>query len=155
MTTDADLPALPERDWNKSGEEQGLFRKFDVRRCDGSDTTPLGKHYGCDYFVLDVTHDQHARAALAAYADAVEATHPLLASDMRAKYKLAAIAADRERAGSVDVRVVEDAERYRWLRDVVLEFNQTKGAVIVAEFIAPIAYGPDIDAAIDAARSKP
>lgn len=64
-------------------------------------------------------------------------------------------AADRERAGSVDARVVEDAERYRWLRDVVLEFNQTKGAVIVAEFIAPIAYGPDIDAAIDAARSKP
>lgn len=90
MTT----PSLPERDTTRPAERQGLFRKFDVRRTDGSDT-PGGKHDGCEYFVLDVTHDAHAKAALAAYASAVEATHPALASDMRDRYALSALAADR------------------------------------------------------------
>lgn len=79
---------LPERDHTKPAEQQGLFRKFEVRRTDGSDATPMGKHYGCEYFVLDVDHDPHAAAALVAYADAVEATHPELAADMRKRYGL-------------------------------------------------------------------
>lgn len=79
---------LPERDHDKPAEQQGLFRKFDVRRTDGSDATPMGKHYGCEYFVLDVNHDKNAPAALAAYADAVEATHAELARDMRERYEL-------------------------------------------------------------------
>lgn len=78
---------LPEKDPTKPNSAQGLFRKFDVRRTDGSDA-PGGKHDGCDYFVLDVTHDKHAKPALAAYAAAVEATHPQLAADMRAQYAL-------------------------------------------------------------------
>ena len=45
------------------------------------------KHYfrngNCEYFVLDVTHDPIAPAALKAYADEVEATHPQLAADIR------------------------------------------------------------------------
>jgi hypothetical protein len=77
--------ALPERDASKPAEQQGLFRKFDVRRADGSDTAG-GKHYGCEYFVIDVDHDAHAGAALMAYAAACEATHPDLARDLRAKW---------------------------------------------------------------------
>lgn len=77
--------ALPPRDLSRPAEQQGLFRKFTVSRTDGSDA-PGGKHCGCEYFVLDVTHDPHAKAALAAYADAVEATHPQLAADMRQRY---------------------------------------------------------------------
>lgn len=81
--------SLPERDTTKPAEQQGLFRKFVVCRTDGSDA-PGGKHDGCDYFVLDVTHDKHAKAALAAYATAVEQSHPQLAEDMRDRYELAA-----------------------------------------------------------------
>lgn len=66
--------------------EQGLFRKFDVRRVDGSDA-PGGKHHGCRYFVLDVDHDPHAVPALVAYADACEATHPQLAQDIRLEWQ--------------------------------------------------------------------
>lgn len=78
---------LPERDPSKPNTEQGLYRKFDVRRTDGSDQ-PGGKHDGCEYFVLDVTHDPHARPALAAYRDSVAATHPDLARDMGEQYGL-------------------------------------------------------------------
>ncbi len=81
------LTPLPERDPSKPAEQQGLFHKFNVRRTDGS-SEPGGKHYGCEYFVLDVDHDPAARAALKAYADAVEATHPELAADMRDRYAL-------------------------------------------------------------------
>lgn len=76
---------LPERDTSKPAEQQGLFRKFIVRRADGSDQ-PGGKHHGCRYFVLDVDHDAHASAALTAYAAACEATHPGLARDLREKW---------------------------------------------------------------------
>ena len=77
--------ALPDRDQSKPAEQQGLFRKFVVSRTDGSDA-PGGKHHGCRYFVLDVDHDQHASAALSAYATACEATHPALAKDLREKW---------------------------------------------------------------------
>lgn len=76
---------LPERAPDKPAEEQGLFRKFDVARVDGSDA-PGGKHHGCEYFVLDVTHDQHAKAALQAYAVACEQTHPELSNDLRQRH---------------------------------------------------------------------
>lgn len=80
---------LPERDASRPQTEQGLFRKFDVRRTDGSDA-PGGKHDGCEYFVLDMTHDPHAKVAAAAYAASVEATHPALAAGLREQYGLAA-----------------------------------------------------------------
>ena len=77
--------ALPERDTTKTAEQQGLFRKFDVRRVDGSDQLG-GKHHGCRYYVLDVDHDPYAAAALGAYADACKESHPELARDLREKW---------------------------------------------------------------------
>jgi hypothetical protein len=59
----------------------GLYRKFDVRRTDGS-SEPGGKHAGCNYFVLDVTHDPHAISALRAYAESCRSQFPLLAADL-------------------------------------------------------------------------
>lgn len=78
-------PRLPERDASIPAEQQGLFRKFDVRRVDGTDK-PGGKHHGCTYFVLDIDHDPCARPALAAYAAACEATHPALSAALRTKW---------------------------------------------------------------------
>jgi hypothetical protein len=80
-----DEPLFPERDTSKPAEQQGIFRKFDVRRVDGSDKSG-GKHYGCRYYVLDLTHDQHAPAAMRAYAAACRATHPQLAADIEAEF---------------------------------------------------------------------
>lgn len=71
---------LPARDPARSDTEQGLFQKFVVTRTDGS-SGPGGKHEGCEYFVLDIDHDPHAPAALAAYADQVARTHPQLTGD--------------------------------------------------------------------------
>jgi hypothetical protein len=65
-----------------SDASRGLYRKFDVRRTDGTDA-PGGKHEGCSYFVLDLTHDKYARAALEGYAAACGAEHPALAADLR------------------------------------------------------------------------
>lgn len=62
---------------------RGLYRKFDVRRTDGSDG-PGGKHDQCSYFVLDMTHDKHAIPALRAYARSCKAKHPALARDLEA-----------------------------------------------------------------------
>lgn len=69
---------------DKEGEGKmgvGLYRKFDVRRCDATDL-PGGKHYGCEYFVLDLTHDQHALTALLHYAQAAKDSHPELSDDL-------------------------------------------------------------------------
>jgi len=78
---------LPPQDMSRANREQGLFRKFNVSRTDGSDF-PGGKHDGCDYFVLDMTHDPYAKAAAAAYANACEGTHPVLAADLRKRHEL-------------------------------------------------------------------
>lgn len=43
-----------------------IHGKYRVERTDGS-SEPGGKHHECVYFVLDVTHDEHAIAALRAY----------------------------------------------------------------------------------------
>ena len=77
--------ALPERDPSKPAEAQGLFHKFNVTRTDGSDQ-PGGKHHGCAYFVLDVDHDPHAKAALQAYAVACAQSHPQLSADLIARH---------------------------------------------------------------------
>jgi hypothetical protein len=78
-------PTFPERDPSKPTEQQGLFRKFIVRRVDGSDS-PGGKHYGCRYFVLDLDHDPAAPAGMQGYAAKVRATHPKLADDIEAEF---------------------------------------------------------------------
>ena len=76
---------LRERDLSKPAEQQGLFRKFEVNRVDGSDQ-PGGKHFGCRYYVLDLTHDQHAPAAMRAYAAECRSTHPHLADDIEREF---------------------------------------------------------------------
>lgn len=59
--------------------ERGLYDKYRVERIDGR----AEKHEGCAYFVLDLTHDKFAPAALAVYADQCEAEFPALARDLR------------------------------------------------------------------------
>jgi len=68
---------------NPPPDTRGLHGKFIVRRTDGRDE-PGGKHDGCFYFVLDLTHDEAARSILPALADAYDAhgRHEL-ASDLR------------------------------------------------------------------------
>jgi hypothetical protein len=63
---------------------RGLYDKFEVRRTDGK-SEPGEKHHGCQYFVLDLDHDPHARPALAAYMASCQAEYPLLAADIRTK----------------------------------------------------------------------
>lgn len=63
-------------------EPAGIYRKFDIRRTDGS-SEPGRKHERCSYFVLDLEHDPFAKPALEAYAAACEATFPELARDLR------------------------------------------------------------------------
>lgn len=70
-------PAAPPIDKRATG----LYGKFTVTRTDGK-SAPGQKHDGCEYFVLDVTHDTHAHAALKAYAASCEAAYPLLAHDV-------------------------------------------------------------------------
>ncbi len=62
-------------------KERGLHRKFIVKREDGADK-PGGKHDGCLYFVLDLTHDEHALLAIRAYAESCRNEQPELADDL-------------------------------------------------------------------------
>lgn len=64
---------------------KGLYRKFEVRRVDGN-SEPGRKHHGCEYFVLDVTHDKHAEAAILAYVESCKSEYPLLAADLQARF---------------------------------------------------------------------
>lgn len=63
-------------------KERGLYGKFHVARVDGS-SAPGGKHFGCKYFVLDLTHDKFAVNAIRAYASACNDEYPHLAEDLR------------------------------------------------------------------------
>lgn len=66
-------------------EYEGLSsRKYEVQRTDGRDR-PGQKHAGCVHFVLDLTHDPHARVAALTYCNRVEETRPRLARDLRLK----------------------------------------------------------------------
>ena len=63
-------------------KRDGVYRKFNVSRTDGTDQKPGDKHFNCVYFVLDISHDKFAAAALRAYAEACEAEMPWLAADV-------------------------------------------------------------------------
>lgn len=71
-----------------SDPTRGIYHKFKVERVDGSSRVG-GKHHGCYYFVLDMDHDPHAKAAIEAYAKSCEATHPKLARDLKLAAKTA------------------------------------------------------------------
>jgi hypothetical protein len=62
-------------------ENRGLYEKFKVTRTDGS-SEPGGKHEGCRYFVLDLTHDEFAASALRAYGMACRRDYPALSADL-------------------------------------------------------------------------
>jgi len=59
-------------------QERGLYEKYTVFRNDGS-----LKHKNCEYFVLDLTHDKHAKVAILSYAESCETEYPQLAQDLR------------------------------------------------------------------------
>lgn len=65
-----------------SDKTRGIYHKFNVTRTDGS-SAPGGKHDGCRYFVLDLSHDPHAIPALRAYAESCAKDYPALAADAR------------------------------------------------------------------------
>lgn len=60
---------------------RGLYEKYIVRRTDGS-SEPGGKHENCQYFVLDLNHDKHAKAAIEVYAISCQDENPQLARDL-------------------------------------------------------------------------
>ena len=62
----------------------GLYAKFRVERTDGT-SAPGGKHDGCDYFVLDLSHDPHSYRALKAYIESCRREYPVLADDLTTK----------------------------------------------------------------------
>lgn len=63
-------------------KDKGLYSKFEIARTDGQSTIGQ-KHFNCEYFVLDLTHDEHAIPALEAYAkSAMTAGYKLLAKDL-------------------------------------------------------------------------
>lgn len=61
--------------------KRGLYGKYKVERNDGG-SAPGGKHERCEYFVLDLEHDKHAKAALKAYAESCKKEFPQLALDL-------------------------------------------------------------------------
>lgn len=71
----------------KDRKTTGIYEKFKVERTDGKSASGE-KHNGCEYFVLDLTHDVHAKAALLAYADSCEGDYPVLASDLRDRARI-------------------------------------------------------------------
>ena len=68
-------------------QKRGLYNKFKVERTDGKSARGE-KHDGCEYFVLDMDHDEHARAAIAGYVQSLEDAeeYPALAADLRYRY---------------------------------------------------------------------
>ncbi len=60
----------------------GLYAKFRVERTDGKSASGE-KHDGCEYFVLDITHDPYALPALEAYEKACRGKYPTLADDLK------------------------------------------------------------------------
>lgn len=71
----------------QSDASRGLYDKFKVERTDGT-SAPGEKHHNCEYFVLDMDHDDHARAAITAYVASLENSeeYPGLAADLRYRY---------------------------------------------------------------------
>lgn len=92
---------------------RGLYPegKFVVLRKDGTDA-PNGKHDGCQYFVLDVTHDQHAVPALRAYAESARNDgYELLADDLE---KIVGRSIERERFIYWLLRCYQSGHREGW-----------------------------------------
>jgi len=61
--------------------QAGLYEKYKIERTDGR-SAPGEDHDGCEYFVLDLSHDPFAIGAINAYAAACESECPELARDL-------------------------------------------------------------------------
>lgn len=61
-----------------SATAQGILPKYRVERLNDL----AGKHDKCEYFVLDVVHDPHARAAMTAYAASCRGEYQKLAAEL-------------------------------------------------------------------------
>jgi hypothetical protein len=60
-------------------KQRGLYAKYKpIERLDA----PNPKHDGCEYFILDLTHDAIARDAVLLYALLCKADYPELAKDL-------------------------------------------------------------------------
>ena len=68
----------------KIDRERGIYRKFRIERTDGR-SDPGKKHEHCEYFVLDLSHDEFAVPAIRAYAEACKYKYPTLADDLLSK----------------------------------------------------------------------
>ena len=79
-----------------SDKAKGLYRKYRVERLDGSSAQGR-KHAECEYFVLDLVHDEFATKALISYAIACSEKYPKLAVDLRARVRKIA----EERGGKI------------------------------------------------------
>lgn len=64
-----------------SNKARELYSKFDVQRADGRDLQG-GDRQDARYFVLDLTYDPFAMAALEAYANQCQRLYPALAADL-------------------------------------------------------------------------
>lgn len=63
---------------NMPDTDKGLYNKYEVKRIDGKP----GRE-NCQYFVLDLCHDPHAKPALEAYINALPKEYHLLKDDLR------------------------------------------------------------------------
>lgn len=95
-------------------QTKGIYHKFSVSRVDGRDK-PGGDKQGAEYFVLDMAHDPHARAALLAYAVSCRRDYPALSRDLLAKGE------GMPEAGRVRAEYTDDPERewQEFWRDIV------------------------------------
>ena len=59
----------------------GIYNKFRIIRRDEKGRKG-GKHFDCKYFVLDLTHDVHAKAAVKTYAKSCKKDFPKLSRDL-------------------------------------------------------------------------
>jgi hypothetical protein len=76
--------ALPGRDLVETDEDkkfEGLDDRYLVSRVDGR-SKKGEKYHGCDYFVLDMTHDRYAMSAVEQYGMACKQEYPKLATDL-------------------------------------------------------------------------
>lgn len=68
---------------------KGIHRKYVVDRVDKTDVMEGDKHFDCELFVLDLTHDKHAIPAIKAYIESCRKDgYELLAEDLERKLEV-------------------------------------------------------------------
>jgi len=96
----------------------GIYKKYEILRTDGTDK-PGMKHHNCMLFVLDITHDPHAREAAKTYARSCEKQYPLLAQDLRTMVQKAEAIEEQQRQHNLLRRHERDLQRLGEFRNFV------------------------------------